>query len=84
MAGQELIKRMDGVMDGAMRRVELIRREDGLFQFFERHWEAPEFGARFAASWGNLHRSGLYETQDEGEREARKFLAMKRPNPLRD
>ena len=80
----EMIKRIDGVTDGAMRRVEIFRRDDGCFQFLERHLQAPEWGSPHASAWPNLHRSGLYQSADEVEFEARKFLEQKRPDVFRD
>ena len=80
----ELVRRIDAVAGGGVRRVEIFRRDDGLYQFLERPWAAPELDSPSAAHWGNLHRSGLYASRDEAEREAEKFIRVKRPDPLRD
>jgi hypothetical protein len=84
MSGNELIKRLDGVTDGQMRRVEILRRADGMFQFVERSWQAPAADDPNAANWATLHRSGLYETLDEAESESRTFLARERPDRFKD
>jgi hypothetical protein len=80
----QMIKRIDAAFGGKMRRVEILAREDGCFQFLERIWQAPDWDAPSAADWPNLHRSGLYQTLDEAEREARRFIAAKRPDRFRD
>lgn len=62
------IKQIDA--DEGKRRVEIVARNDGKFQFFE-YKQDVECGRPY---WLSMHDSGLYESEEAAERDGRAKL----------
>jgi hypothetical protein len=66
--------------------VEILRREDGSFQFREGKWYPPFKDGEWEVPegyWGYLFSSGVYGTAEDAEREAIAFLGAERGSIFR-
>ena len=72
----ELIKRVESA--DAVRALEIFRGDHGLFRFDEMKWHEPEIDDPYEGYWVPTTCSGLYESAEAAERDARAELAWLR------
>ena len=74
------IRRIEG--GDAGRALEILRGEHGLFRFYEVQWIPPyvddEYGYEDPGYWSPITQSGLYESAEAAERDARAEIAWLR------